>query len=163
MGGDEPVAPVFFDDALLDRLTQQARRSERQRVHHLLHRSHAEPCQRLLMGLQPSTYVAPHRHLAPEKAEMLTLLRGRVGVVLFDGAGAVTACRSLGAADGCLGVDIPAGLYHALVTLEADSVLLECKAGPYLPLAEGEQAPWAPAEGEPRAATFLAELRALFD
>ena len=48
------------------------------------------------------------------------------------------------------------------MVLEADSILFECKAGPYRPLVEAEQAAWAPREGEPGVAEYLAWMRAQF-
>ena len=36
----------------------------------------------------------------------------------------------------------------SVVVLEADSLMFECKAGPYRPVGEGELADWAPREGQ---------------
>ena len=55
------------------------------------------------------------------------------------------------------------GQLHGLVVLEADSLMFECKAGPYRPVGEGELAPWAPREGEPGVAEYQAWMRAQFD
>ena len=51
---------------------------------------------------------------------------------------------------------------YALVVLAADSILFECKAGPYRPVGEGELAPWAPREGEPGVAAYQVWMRAQF-
>ena len=59
-------------------------------------------------------------------------------------------------------MNIPHGMYHTLVALEPGSVFFEAKAGPYVPLTSQEKAPWAPAEGEPRASSYLADLKRLF-
>jgi hypothetical protein len=59
-------------------------------------------------------------------------------------------------------VNIPHGMYHTLVALEPGSVFFEAKAGPYAPLTSQEKAPWAPAEGELSASTYLADLKRLF-
>ena len=48
------------------------------------------------------------------------------------------------------------------LALEPGTVFFEAKAGPYLPLAAEEKAPWAPAEGDPGVADYYAGLVALF-
>ncbi|MNH47682.1 hypothetical protein D3C79_1110550 [compost metagenome] len=50
-----------------------------------------------------------------------------------------------------------------MVVLEPDSILFECKAGPYRPVGEGEHAHWAPREGEEGVAEYQAWMRAQFD
>ncbi|PAV93718.1 hypothetical protein WR25_09472 [Diploscapter pachys] len=89
-----------------------------------------EPCHRMAVGLQPATYIPPHRHLSDDKAEVLIVLKGRLGLLIFDDLGQVTDKRVLQAGGECLGVDLVPGTYHGLVVLEADSVMFECKAGP---------------------------------
>lgn len=155
------MAASFLDQALFASLAQAAADSPRQRQHHNLH-AMEEPCHRLLVGLQPDTYIAPHRHLSADKAETLLVLQGRVGVLLFAEDGSLQATRELSATGDCRGVDLAPGQYHALVVLEADSLLFECKAGPYRPLAEEEWAAWAPREGEPEAIAYRDWMRAQF-
>ncbi len=155
------AAVRFLDQTLFAQLASDAKASGRQRYHHLLHRAD-EPCQRLVAGLQPDTYIAPHRHLAEDKAEHLIVLRGRLGLVLFEADGQILRARELSAAGDCCGVDIPPGLYHALVVLTPDSILFECKAGPYQSLRPDERAPWAPGEGDPAADEYRQWLCSLF-
>jgi len=154
-------APRFLDQALFAELAQQAAASPRQRQHHNFHQM-SEPCHRLAVGLQPDTYIPPHRHLSADKAEALLVLRGRLGLLIFGDGGELLDKRVLEAGGACVGVDLPPGLFHALVVLEADSLLFECKAGPYRPVGEGEQAAWAPREGEPGVADYLAWMRGQF-
>lgn len=154
-------APRFLDQALFAELAQQAAASPRQRQHHNFH-AMSEPCHRLAVGLQPDTYIPPHRHLSADKAEALLVLKGRLGLLIFNDSGEVVDKRVLEAGGACVGVDLPPGVFHALVVLEADSLLFECKAGPYRPLGEGEQAGWAPRKGEPGVAAYLAWMRGQF-
>lgn len=154
--------PAFLDRGLFAALTSSAAQSPRQRSHHNLHEME-EPCHRLAVGLQPDTYIPPHRHLSADKAEILLVLQGRLGLLLFSESGELQATRLLEAGGDCLGVDLPPGQFHALVVLATDSVLFECKAGPYRPLGDGEQASWAPREGEAGVADYLAWMRAQFD
>ncbi|EXF95656.1 cupin [Pseudomonas fluorescens HK44] len=156
------TTPSFLDQTLFTELTEKAAANPRGRQHHNFHQME-EPCHRMAVGLQPSTYVAPHRHLSDDKAETLLVLKGRLGVLVFDDAGQVIAKRILECGGDTLGIDLPAGVYHGLVVLEADSVMFECKAGPYRPVGEGEHAHWAPREGEPGVAEYQAWMRAQFD
>ncbi|MDR0211235.1 MAG: WbuC family cupin fold metalloprotein [Pseudomonas putida] len=154
--------PAFIDRALFAELAQKAADSPRGRQHHNFH-AMEEPCHRMAVGLQPTTYIPPHRHLSDDKAEALIVLKGRLGLLIFDEHGAVIDKRVMQAGGDCLGVDLAPGTYHGLVVLEADSMLFECKAGPYRPVGEGEHAHWAPREGEPGVAQYHAWMRAQFD
>jgi cupin fold WbuC family metalloprotein len=89
-------------------------------------------------------------------------VRGRFGLVLFDEAGNVVRTIVLAAGADALGANIPHGTYHTLVSLQPGSVFFEAKAGPYSPIRDAERAPWAPREGEPSAAEYLAWLERLF-
>ena len=155
------VSPRFLDKSLFDDLAEKAAGNPRGRQHHNLHQMQ-EPCHRMVVGLQPSTYVPPHRHLSSEKAETLLVLRGALGVLIFDEGGQVLDKRVLQAGGDSLGVDLPPGVFHALVVLEPDSLMFECKAGPYQPVGDGELAHWAPREGEPGVAEYQAWMRAQF-
>ena len=153
--------PCFLDQALFAQLSSQAAANPRLRQHHNFHQMD-DPCHRLAVGLQPGTYIPPHRHLAADKAEALLVLKGRLGLLVFSDSGAVLTQRVLAAGTDCVGVDLPPGVFHALVVLEADSVLFECKAGPYRPIGDGELAHWAPREGAAEVADYLAWMVAQF-
>lgn len=154
--------PGFLDQSLFTELASKAAGNPRGRQHHNFHQME-EPCHRMAVGLQPSTYIAPHRHLSADKAECLIVLRGKLGLLIFDEQGAVLDKRVMQAGGDCLGVDLAPGTFHGLVVLEADSMMFECKSGPYQPIGEGEQANWAPREGEPGVAEYQAWMRAQFD
>ena len=155
------AGPRFLDQTLFGTLAEQAAASPRQRQHHNFHQME-EPCHRMAVGLQPDTYIPPHRHLSADKAEALLVLKGRLGLLIFNDSGEVLDKRVLEAGGACIGVDLPPGVFHALVVLEADSILFECKAGPYKPVDEGEQASWAPREGEADVADYQAWMRSQF-
>ena len=151
---------TLIDNALLDRVCAEAAASPRRRKNRNFHPRDDHPAHRLLNAMQPDSYIAPHRHLEPTKDETFVVLRGLLGLLVFDDAGAVLRGVRVGAGATALGVDIPHGTWHAAVALEPDTVFLEAKAGPYLPLTEDERAPWAPAENSPDAAAYLATLKA---
>jgi cupin fold WbuC family metalloprotein len=159
-----------IDNALLDSLCAQAAASPRRRKNHNLHASDDAPAHRLLNAVQTDSYIAPHRHLDPSKDETFVVLRGLMGLIIFDDAGNIKESLKVGVADTAnsaentaLGADIPAGTWHTSLALVPDTVILEAKAGPYHPLTEAERAPWAPAENTPAAAAHLASWHALFE
>jgi len=152
----------FFDAALLDGLVAQARTVPRRRAHHNLHTDLGAPAQRLLVAMEPDSYVRPHCHLDPDKAETLVLLRGSLGVLTFDADGAVTDTQVIRAGGALPGCDVPPGVWHAIVALESGTVFAEAKAGPYVPLSEAEWGRWAPAETAPAATAYLAAMTGLF-
>jgi len=161
---------TVIDDALLDEVCAEAAASPRRRKNRNFHPHDDHPGHRLLNALQADTYIPPHRHLDPNKDETYIVLRGLLGIVEFDDSGAMLRVLKVGAGHGelrrgasdAIGADVAHGTWHTAVALEDDTVFLEAKAGPYLPLSADEKAPWAPAEGTPGAAAYLAGLKALF-
>lgn len=144
-----------IDSRFMAGLSKEARSAPKRRISHNLHGSEKDVCQRLLNAIEPDSYVRPHRHLSPDKAETLIVLAGRVGVLAFEDDGAVSMFRILAPNSGTVGVDIPVGVYHSVVALEPGTVIFESKAGPYVPLSEDEKAPWSPAEGSLEAVEYL--------
>ena len=136
---------------LLDGLTQQAEASPRRRMNHNLHTDLADPVQRLAIAMAPDTYVRPHRHDATW--ELLTPLRGRFIVLGFDDAGRVTERHVLGTDTAAC--EIPAGGWHAVLSLDAEGAILEVKQGPYRPAVEADFAPWAPGAGDAACARLM--------
>lgn len=158
--GDRPAD--FIDTALLDELSAQARALPRLRVNRNFHREGSDLCHRLLIALEPGSYIPPHCHLDPTKDETLLIVRGRIGALCFDAQGNITQARILEAATGCLGLTIPHGTFHSLVALEPGAVFFEAKAGPYAAPCEAERPSWAPGEQSPEAAGYCAWMRAQF-
>lgn len=156
------AAVKFIDTALLDVVSERARAAPRRRMNHNFHRD-GDVVHRLLNAMEPDSYVMPHRHLDPAKAETILVLRGRFGLVLFDASGRVERTELLGDGATARAVELPPGQYHSIVSLVSGSVFFETKAGPYVPLMPEERAAWAPAEGEPAAAAYLAAMRAHFE
>ncbi len=152
----------FLDAALLDRLSEQARQAPRRRAHHNLHTDLAAPAQRVIVAIEPGSFVRPHLHADPAKAETFIVLRGRLGVVTFHPEGTVSGHRVLTAGGDCWGHDMPVGCLHTVLALEPGSVFLETKAGPYAPLTADEIPVWSPEEGSAAAEACLRDWTALF-
>ena len=152
----------LIDAALLDGVSAEAGASPRGRKNHNFHATDDFPAHRLLNAIEPGSYVAPHRHLDPNKDETMIALRGRLGVVLFDDAGAVAQTFVLEPGGMACGIDIPHGVYHSVLGCAPGTVMFESKGGPFRPLVAEEKAPWAPAEGSAEAPDYLRRLQALF-
>lgn len=137
----------------LRRLSTEAQAAPRLRKNLNLHDRLEDPIQRLCNALQPGTYIRPHRH--PDNVwECFVLLRGACSIILFDQAGRINERLDL-ALDGTTIAEIPAGTWHCVVALAADTVVMEVKPGPYVP---GTFMAWAPEEGTPQARACLSWL-----
>lgn len=152
----------LIDTQLLDEVSASAKGSPRGRKNHNFHPHNDYPGHRLLNAIEPGSYIAPHRHLDPTKDETMVVLRGAIGLVTFDDAGRVAQKLRVGEGGTAQGIDIPHGTWHTVFALEPDTVFLEAKSGPYLPLTDVERAPWAPGENAPDAPAYLATLCQLF-
>ena len=152
----------IIDRKLLDRLSTQAGENPRLRKNWNIHESDDFCCHRLLNAIEPGSYIRPHRHLDPTKNETFLIVRGRLGVILFDEKGVVTETVLLAAGGETCGVDVLLGLYHSAVSLAPGTVFFEAKAGPYRPLLPEEQVAWAPVDGSAETVAYLASLKGLF-
>ncbi len=151
---------TLIDDKLLDEVCAEAAASPRRRKNRNFHPRDDHPGHRLLNALMADTYIPPHRHLDANKDETYVVLRGLLGLVLFDDEGRIVRLVKVGARGTAIGVDVAHGAWHTAIALEDNTVFLEAKAGPYLPLTSEEKATWAPAEGDDSAAGYLAKLKA---
>ena len=84
----------LLDGDVLRALSEEALRRPRRRVNANLH-GMEDRVHRLLNAVEPGSYIRPHRHLDPPRAETLVVVRGALGLVLFDGEGRVAATRLL--------------------------------------------------------------------
>ncbi|MBI3545624.1 MAG: WbuC family cupin fold metalloprotein [Gammaproteobacteria bacterium] len=148
--------------SLLDQVSAQARSSPRLRKNYNFHVAETDLSHRLLNAVEPNSYIPPHCHHDLSKDETIIVLRGRLGVVFFDGQGNMTNKVLLTPDSDSMGVSIPHGVFHTLVALTSGSVFFEAKAGPYVPLTAQEKAPWAPTEDDPQAVVYLARLKQMF-
>jgi len=113
--------------SLLDSLTKEAVQSPRKRAHYNLHPNLEDKIHRLCIAVEPGSYVKPHRHLTPEKWELLVILRGKMVILLFDDNGMVIDRIKLEIGGENICVEIPAGVWHTFVSMEAGSAVLESK------------------------------------
>lgn len=148
----------IIDRTALNDLSIKAQATPRRRLNHNYHTATDAPCQRLLNAVEPGSYVRPHRHLDPPKTETFIALQGEFAVIIFTDSGEIKDVVRLNPQSDTFGVDLPAGIWHTVVSLQPGSVFFETKPGPYDPISDKDWAPWAPVEGEAGALAYLENL-----
>lgn len=121
-----------IDKAVLDRLTEQAKVSERLRMNYDLRTSLSDNSQRMLNALEPGTVVPIHRHCTT--AETVIIVRGRVKEFLYDECGNIAEEILMEVGGDCPVLQIPAGQWHTIESLETGTVIFEAKDGAFAPL-----------------------------
>jgi cupin fold WbuC family metalloprotein len=132
----------------LARLSAEATASRRRRSHILLHENHQDQVQRLLIGLEPDSYIRPHLH--GEQWEMVVLLRGRLDLLIFSGEARLMQRLAMSVASPV--AQISCGTWHSGVALQSETLVLEVKPGPYRP---NEFADWAPERRHTACSAFV--------
>jgi len=138
---------------------QDARSSPRHRAIVRFH-DHDEAVQRMLNAVEPESYVRPHRHRSPDKTEVFVALSGRACVCRWNDAGELRETLEIAAAGPRRGAEIPPGVWHSVVSLEAGTVLYEVIEGPFSEATHKQYAAWAPEEGSEAGRQFHETLRA---
>ncbi len=122
---------MIINTELLDKVSEQAKASPRLRMNYNFHHSLDEKCHRFLNAVEPGTEVPIHRH--PTKDETFVILRGKVSVTTHNDDGSIVEDVVLCPEGGRYGVNIPKGVWHKLEAIESNSVIFECKEGPFVP------------------------------
>ena len=157
---DPPSTPVtLLTSQLMESVIDGARSSGRRRMILPLHKSHDELLHRMFNAMQPGTYIPPHRHISPPKAESIVILRGALCFITFQDDGEIREMTDLVAGSDVFGVDVGPGTFHTFFILEPDTVMFEVKSGPYSPIDDKDFALWAPREGMPGITEYLARLQ----
>ena len=121
--------------ALLDSLTEQAKASPRLRMNLDLRNSDTDTSQRMLNAIEPESVVPIHRHR--NSSETVVCLRGRVVEEFYDELERMcTEAIELTPNGQTVALNIPAGQWHTIRSLESGSVILEMKDGAYEPTSE---------------------------
>ena len=121
---------MVIDKQLLDKVCEQAKASPRLRMNFNFHQSLDEKCHRFLNAVEPGTEVPIHKH--PTKDETFVILRGKVRVTTHNDDGSIIEDVVLCAEEGRYGVNIMKGVWHTIEAMEPDSVIFECKEGPFV-------------------------------
>jgi cupin fold WbuC family metalloprotein len=149
----------LLDSELFGSLIERARRSPRLRTNHNFHVSMDDNPHRFLNVMLHGTYITPHRHREPPKAESFLVLSGELAFFTFDESGHIASVHILGRDP--LGIDIQPGVWHTLAVLSEHAICFEVKPGPYSVMNDKDFATWAPREGEPNASKYLEGLISL--
>ena len=120
----------IIDEQQLNEVGAQAKESPRLRMNYNFHQSLDEKCHRFLNALELGTEVPIHKH--PTKDETFVILRGKVRVTTHRDDGSIIESVVLCAEEGKYGVNILKGVWHKLECIEENSVIFECKEGPFV-------------------------------
>ncbi len=148
----------LIGEKLIAQVVEGSRLSPRKRMILPFHKGPEASMHRMLNALQPYSYIRPHRHLHPPKAESVILLQGALLCFLFSPSGQVTEVHRLAGGSPEFGVDSEPGQFHTFLALAEDTVIFEVKPGPYEPASDKDFAEWAPAEGTPEAEEYMGYL-----
>ena len=119
--------------AILDSLTEQAKVSPRRRMNMDLRNGIDDQSQRMLNAIEPDSVVPIHRH--QKSSETVVCLRGRVVEEYYDELERIcTEAIELTPNGETVALNIPAGQWHTIRSLESGSVILEMKDGRFEPI-----------------------------
>lgn len=121
--------------AIMDDLTAKAKASPRRRMNMDLRNGIDDQSQRMLNAVEPDSVVPIHRH--QKSSETVVCLRGRVVEEYYDELERIcTESIELTPNGQTVALNIPAGQWHTIRSLESGSVILEMKDGKFEPLAD---------------------------
>lgn len=124
---------MVINQALLDKLTEEAKASPRLRMNLDLRNSADDQSQRMLNAIEPGSPLPIHRH--KHTSETVVCLRGRLVWEFYDELERIcTETIELSPNGQVVALNIPAGQWHTVKALESGSVILEMKEGAYEPL-----------------------------
>ena len=119
--------------AILDKLTEEAKASPRLRMNLDLRNSADDQSQRMLNAIEPGSPMPIHRHRST--SETVVCLRGRLVWEFYDELERrCTEAIELSPGEKVVALNVPAGQWHTVRALESGSVILEMKNGPYEPI-----------------------------
>jgi len=121
--------------ALLDKLTEQAKASPRLRMNFDLRNSDADTSQRMLNAIEPGSPLPIHRH--QKTSETVVCLCGRLVWEFYDELECIcTETVELSPGGPVVALNIPAGQWHTVRALESGTCIVEMKNGAYEPLSD---------------------------
>ena len=119
--------------AILDKLTEEAKASPRLRMNLDLRNSADDQSQRMLNAIEPGSPLPIHRHRST--SETVVCLRGRLVWEFYDELERrCTEAIELNPGGQVVALNVPVGQWHTVRALESGSVILEMKNGPYEPI-----------------------------
>ena len=124
---------MIINQAILDKLTAEAKASPRLRMNLDLRNGDGDQSQRMLNAIEPGSPLPIHRH--QNTSETVVCLRGRLVEEYYDELERICTERIELMPNGpVVAVNIPAGQWHTVKALESGTVIIEMKDGPYEPI-----------------------------
>ena len=121
--------------AILDKLTEEAKASERLRMNLDLRDTAEDGSQRMLNAIEPGSILPIHRH--QKTSETMVCLRGKLRVEYYDELERICSDSFVIEPNGTnVAVSIPIGQWHTVHALESGTCILEMKNGAYEPLSD---------------------------
>ena len=128
--------------AILDKLTEEAKASPRLRMNMDLRNSPEDQSQRMLNAIEPGSPLPIHRHM--KSSETVVCLRGRIVEMFYKEVQDVQGVQErkvelvekveLTPNGPIVALNIPIGQWHPVEVLESGTVIMEVKDGAYTPL-----------------------------
>ena len=122
---------TIINEQLLDESTRRAQNSPRRRMNLNFHQSLDDKCHRFINAVEPGADIPIHRH--PEKEESFVVLRGKIRITTYNDDGSIIEDHVISPTEGRYGVNVEKNVWHTVEALEPDSVIFECKEGPFVP------------------------------
>ena len=120
--------------ALLDDLTEKAKKSPRLRMNNDLRDSDTEGSQRMLNAIEPGSQIPIHRH--QNTSETMVCLRGCLAIEFYDDLERICTESFIIEPNGMnVATSIPMGQWHTVHALVSGTCILEMKNGAFEPLA----------------------------
>ncbi len=127
---------MVIDKDYLDKMTEEAKASERLRVARDLRTTAEDQSQRMLNAVEPGTQVPIHRHV--NSSETMIVVRGALREIYYDDEGEEIASFIVKAGSDCPAIQIPKGQWHGIEVLESGTVIFEGKDGAYVPVSPAD-------------------------
>ena len=128
---------MVITQALLDKLTEEAKASPRLRMNYDLRNNENDSSQRMLNAIEPGSPLPIHRH--QKTSETVVCLRGRLVEEYYDELERTcTETIELSPNGPVVALNIPAGQWHTVRSLESGTCILEMKNGSYEPLSDAD-------------------------
>lgn len=127
---------MIIDQKLLDELTVQAKANPRLRQAYDLRTTSDDKSQRMLNALEPGTIMPIHRHR--NTSETMVMVRGKLIERFYDDDGKITEEFVMEPCGQHPMVQIEAGQWHSLETLEEGTIIFEAKDGAYVQLSSAD-------------------------
>ncbi len=138
----------LFNPELTSMALRLAEMNPRQRAIIRVHESLSDENHLMINAILGESYVAPHKHDELEKTETFRIIKGKAFVVFFEDDGKVKDKIEMDSdPDGRRIVTVRPGIWHTVIPMSEETVLLEAKRQPsygYNPDTDKTMAPWAP-------------------